>query len=169
MSQKVVKLAFNLPKENMPSEGVNLAKQKKELHFYNRGHAPVPLILFLGPGPPHSRGPPSDLHDSCVRQRSWVLILGNPPSVRLECIVLQCVAVCCSVLQCVAVWCSVLQCGAVCCSVLQCVVVCCSVLQCVAVRCSALQCVAVCCRLCLAPVLQRVAVCCSSTPLMTLA
>ena len=90
----------------------------------------------------------------------------------LECVGLQCVAVCCSVLQCVAVCWSVLQCAAVCCSVsvytetsgrtkfththtqplcdavwcsvLQCDAVCCSVLQCVALCCIVLHCVAVC-------------------------
>ena len=62
--------------------------------------------------------------------------------VRLQCSVLQCLAVSCSVLQCLSVSFSLLQCVAVRCGVLRCVAVCCSELQCVAVCCRVLQCVA---------------------------
>jgi len=56
-----------------------------------------------------------------------VVYKDRPVSVRVCCIVLQCLAVSCSVLQCLAVWCSVLPCIAVWCSVVQRGVACCSV------------------------------------------
>jgi len=58
----------------------------------------------------------------------------------LQCVAVQCTAVCCSVLHCFALCCSRLQCVAVRCSVLQ---LRCIVLHCGAVGCSALQCSAV--------------------------
>ena len=91
----------------------------------------VPLCVEVGPARPSSvaiwkRGRHElSLSEYPVREdrdlKHWGNFRSDLASSTLQCVVLECVAVCCSVLQCVAVCCSVLQCDAVCCSVLQCV------------------------------------------------